>query len=121
VSALYLAPASFAASSTPTGLGPPTPKRGTAGTDIRFELSADALVRFSIRHVPRGQKVPRAFRHPHAFNRNLHAGEQSVHFTGTLGRGTLHPGKYRLYVRAIDTSTGYRSPKVSAAFTVLGG
>jgi hypothetical protein len=121
VSALRLDPDSFAASSRPTGLGPPTPKRGTTGTDIRFTLSADALVRFSIRRVRRGPKIPHAFSHPHTFNRDLHAGEQSVHFTGTLDRRTLHSGRYRLYVRAIDTSTGYRSPKVSAAFTIVGG
>ncbi len=121
VSALHLAPASFAASSKPTGLGPPSPKRGTTGTDIRFTLSADALVRFSIRPVRRGPKAPHAFKHPHTFNRDLHAGEQSIHFTGTLNRRTLHPAKYRLHVRAIDTTTGYRSPKVSAAFTILGG
>ena len=56
-----------------------------------------------------------------AFNRRLHAGKQSIHFTGTLDHHTLHPGNYVLYVRAIDTATGYRSPRVSAKFTVLGG
>jgi YVTN family beta-propeller protein len=121
VSKLRLAPDSFVASSKPTGYGAPTlaPKRST-GTDIRFRLSAGALVHFSIRHVPR-QRNASGPKVPHAFNRRLHAGKQSVHFTGTLDHHTLHPGNYTLYARAIDTATGYRSRKVSAAFTVLGG
>jgi hypothetical protein len=119
VTKLKLDPDVFTAELKPTPLGPPTPKR-SSGTDIRFSLSASALVHFSIRHVP-GHPNPSGPKVPHAFNRLFVAGKQSVHFTGTLDHHTLHPGNYKLYVRAIETSSGYRSPKVSAKFTVLGG
>jgi hypothetical protein len=119
VTNLHLVPDHFKANQKPTPLGPPTPKRST-GTEIRFHLNAAALVHFAIRRVPR-RPNPDGPDVPHAFNRNLDAGAQSVAFTGTLAHHTLHPGNYMLYARAIDTVTGFRSPKVSAKFTVLGG
>jgi hypothetical protein len=117
VSKLHLVPDSFVASKQPTPLGPPTPKR-VAGTEIRLKLSAKALVHFSIRRVPRHPK-PSGPHAAHAFNRRLHAGKQAVRFTGTLDHHTLHPGSYVLYARAIVAATGYRSPKMSAKFSVL--
>jgi hypothetical protein len=120
VAKLRLVPNRFIAAKKPTPLGPPTPKRAT-GTTIRFTLTSNALVRFWIRHVPRRRPSPSAPKFPYAFNRRLNAGARSVAFTGTLDHHTLLPGNYRLYARAIDEASGYRSPKVSAKFTVLRG
>jgi len=118
---LHLLPGSFVAGSKPTGLGPPTPKRGNVfGTKVRFRLSAACLVHFAIRRVP-PRPNPHGPNVPHAFNRRLGADKHSIRFSGTLDHHTLRPGHYALYARAIDESSGYRSPKLSAAFTVLGG
>jgi hypothetical protein len=119
VSKLHLVPDSFVASKKPTPLGAPT-RKGATGTTIRFTLTSNALVHFWIRHVPRRRPSPSAPKFPYAFNRRLGAGAHSVPFTGTLHH-TLLPGNYMLYARAIDTASGYRSPQVSAKFTILRG
>src|SRR5436305_8693040 len=93
--------------------------KAASGTEIRFTIDGNALGQFAIRRVPRhphhgGPRVP------HAFNRRLAPIKQSVRFTGTLDHHTLRPGNYQLYVRAIDEGNGYRSPKATAKFTILG-
>jgi hypothetical protein len=109
IAGLRVKPTSFAASGQPTALT----KRGAR---IVLRLSEDAKVRFRIRRAPARTGAGTATE-PHVFKRRLATGRNSVPFTGTLGKRTFKPGRYRVIARARD-SAKQPSQRKRARFTI---
>jgi len=111
ITQLQVKPSRFVAEPTPT------PLARARGARIKISLSEPAKVRFRIRQgPPRREGGPRP-RNPHVFKRQLQAGENSVYFTGTLGKRTFSPGRYTLIARARD-SANQPSERVTAKFRI---
>jgi len=86
------------------------------GTQIRFNLTGVAEVRFWIRH----DQHRRPLRHlPNGFVRTLQPGKHSVSFSGVFPGKPYQPGAYTLYAKAYNPTTGATSPIVKAGFRIL--
>jgi hypothetical protein len=114
ITSLRVTPKSFKPSSKPTDLGAARKK----GAEVEITISEDSRVRFRVKNRPSGPGGGPPPKNPKVFKRNLEAGSSSIRFTGTLGKRTFKPGKYKIVARARD-SAGQKSEKVAANFRVL--
>jgi PKD repeat protein len=104
------------------------------GTSIKYLLSKPAAVTFAISRASAGRRVAHACRRPTSANRRHRsctrwlpvgtftrtgaAGTNRVRFGGRLRGRALAAGRYRLTVRAADSS-GMRSATLAAAFRIV--
>jgi YVTN family beta-propeller protein len=111
---LKVVPRTFGANPSGTPLSRRKPRRGT---EIAFQLSVDARVRFRVRRDPAVKRGAPPPAHPHVFKRKLRAGAHLVPFTGTLGGRTFRPGRYQVIARA-RAELGPPSERARTRFTV---
>lgn len=111
ITALEVSPRSFSASPRPT------PLERARGATISIGLTTDSTVAFRVRRARPANSGAPPPRNPRRFKRDLGAGESSVRFSGTLGKFTLPPGRYRLTARARD-SLKQPSARVSTRFRI---
>jgi hypothetical protein len=120
-----------------TGLVRPAAARPPTGTTIRFSLSEDARVRFTVvrraagrrsgarcvaptRRTARARRCVRVVAVRGSATVTGRRGANRIRFSGRLSRSiALRPGRYVLSARATDAA-GNRSPVRSASFTLLG-
>ena len=121
---------------TPRGATAQRRRRSKPGTRVRYRLSEDARVVFTIERArpgrrPRGsrrcvkpsrakgRRARRCTRFVRAgrLRRRSDAGRSRFRFTGRVGRRALRPGRYRLTARAIDYA-GNRSRPARRAFRI---
>jgi hypothetical protein len=104
------------------------------GTSFRFALSEPASVTISIKRALPGRRVGKRCVKPGAHNRHrrsctrfvatgtLHRGEQagndSVKFSGRIGRRALKRGRYRATITATDAAGNVSKPS-SVAFRIV--
>ena len=107
--------------------------RGRRGSTIRFRLSGDARVRFTIERVRRGRIAGRRCklgarrakrrcttyaRVPGRFSRTGRAGANRVRFKGRIDRRALRRGRYRLRARPV-TADGRRGNVATRHFVII--
>ncbi len=113
---LRVTPKRFTPASGVTKKSANVSKRARRGTTIRFTLSEQANVQFTVKRVaPRRPRLK-----VKTFRRNVKtAGNKKVRFTARFKRsGALRPGKYKLTARATD-SGGLKSKRRSTTFTIV--
>jgi hypothetical protein len=93
-------------------------RRGRApdGTAVTFLLNDTATVRLTVRRVARNGRTVRVT----TLRRKAIRGENTVRFSGRIGRRVLRPGRYRMVVRA-RANDGRRTPARTLRFTVVRG
>ena len=112
--------------------------RTKVGTVVRYQLSEDARVVFTIERARAGRRSPRSgrcvkpsrrlvqrrakrctryVRAGRRLTRRSHAGANRFRFTGRIGRNSLRPGRHRLTARAIDFG-GNRSRPARRVFRI---
>jgi len=106
ISTLSLSPATFKAALRGGSIASPI------GTTVRYRISEDATVRFTIKRVGRREGVLREL-----VARSSHAGLNRFVFTGRLHR-PLKPGRYRLVAEATDAA-GNHSATESVGFRII--
>lgn len=114
IRALQLQPASFAAARRGASIAR---KRTAVGSTLRFRLTRDASVTFTVQHKLTGRRQGRSCKAPSAHNRHgkrcvryvavrgsfsisALAGLTTRPFTGRVGGHALAPGRYRLVATA---------------------
>jgi V8-like Glu-specific endopeptidase len=106
ISTLSLSPVTFKAALRGGSIASPI------GTTVRYRISEDATVRFTIKRVGRREGVLREL-----VARASHAGLNRFAFTGRLHR-PLKPGRYRLVAEATDAA-GNNSATESVEFRIV--
>ena len=87
-------------------------RRGRApdGTTITFVMNDPARVTLRVRRVARGGRTPSRVT---TLRRTAIRGENTVRFSGRVGRRVLQPGRYRMAIRRPSTD-GRRTPAAHA-------
>jgi hypothetical protein len=89
--------------------------RRPTGATITWLMNDTAKVRLSVQRIRRGRHVPVM-----TLERRGIRGENTVRFTGRLGRKTLRPGRYRVRISA-TTADGRKTGPRTLTFTVVKG
>jgi hypothetical protein len=110
---LRMTPRRFAVSHRRTAAG--TRRRQPTGAAITWLMSEPAKVRLVVQRVRGRRHVPVA-----TLQRTGIRGENTVRFTGRIGRRTLRPGRYRIRISA-RTADGRQAGPRTLAFTVVRG
>jgi PKD repeat protein len=112
---LRLAPATFRARQPRRARS--AVRRPPVGTTIRFRLSADARVTFTVERPVRVRRRTRWVR-AGAFTRSAKAGTNGVRFDGRFAGRALRPGRYRLRARARDGQGRLSPPAAPKSFVI---
>src|SRR4051794_33803541 len=88
----------------------------TDGTTITWLMSRPATVRLTVQLIRPGGRTSTVT----SFTRKAITGENTVRFSGRIGRRTLRPGRYRMVVRA-TSADGARTAAQRLTFTVVRG